>query len=135
MIADAPITAIVPAPSTPWNLWRRGFSLAALAAADLAAGSGHPLALALRRRGGSKQTQLDATARKHNLQGKIRCRTPMHGVVLLVDDVLTTGATASACAAALRELGAAEIRFATLCAVPPPDPERERWTDPSESGM
>jgi predicted amidophosphoribosyltransferase len=46
--------------------------------------------------------------------------------ILLVDDVLTTGATATACATALREAGAAEIRVAVWARTPSPAPVFDR---------
>ena len=63
------------------------------------------------------QTGLDALQRRHNVLDAFRARDPaqVHDKrVLLVDDVMTTGATADACAAALRRAGAAAVLVLTL---------------------
>ena len=64
-----------------------------------------------RRRDTVPQSELPARARVRNLAGAIsvnqRCRLPGH--VALVDDVMTTGSTAAACAEALRLGGVAQV--------------------------
>jgi predicted amidophosphoribosyltransferase len=62
-----------------------------------------------------KQGTLSAADRKHNVSGafSVAGHYPLHGKrVLLVDDVLTTGATASSATKALLKAGAAEVRVA-----------------------
>jgi predicted amidophosphoribosyltransferase len=63
------------------------------------------------------QTGLDAAARRRNVlvAFAVRDASRIHGRrVLLVDDVMTTGATADACAAALERAGAADVLVLTL---------------------
>ena len=107
---------IVPAPS-PWQRrLQRGFSLPAILASALSQGTGIPVHYALQARWGARQASLDSRARARNLRGRIRARASIPGSVLLVDDVVTTGATARACT---RELlgGATEtVTLLTLCA-------------------
>jgi predicted amidophosphoribosyltransferase len=58
---------------------------------------------------------LHESEREANVQGAFRVRRPLGPEpVLLVDDVLTTGATARAAAAALREAGAAQVQVLAL---------------------
>lgn len=67
----------------------------------------------LKRRWTRPQTRLSATDRRRNLQDAFRVSRDVDlsgAVVLLVDDVLTTGTTADRASRALREAGAAEVR-------------------------
>ncbi len=68
------------------------------------------------------QTELSPTARKTNVQGAFRVRTSaqLQGArVLLVDDVLTTGATAGEIAKMLKQAGASAVWAAVLARTPP----------------
>ncbi len=90
--------AVVPVPS-PWTRrLSRGFAPAAVLAARLGPALGVPVRHALRLAPGKKQASLDAQGRKRNLDGRLRAVAPVPGRVLLVDDAVTTGTTARACA-------------------------------------
>jgi predicted amidophosphoribosyltransferase len=68
-----------------------------------------------RTRATAPQTELDAAARRANVRGAFVASTAAAGAdVVLVDDVLTTGATASECARALRAAGARAVGVLTV---------------------
>lgn len=108
---------VVPVPLHRSKRRRRGFNQAE----DLARHLGLPVAAALtRRRRTASQTGLPAAARRANVAGAFRLarRARVAGaVVVLIDDVSTTGATLEACAGALLEGGAREVRALTAARV------------------
>ncbi len=93
----------------------RGFDQAEALARVVARSLGVPVLPLLARRGGDALTQArrDRAGRLEAMRGRFVARSRASGAVLLVDDVLTTGATASACAAALLEAGAARVGVLT----------------------
>ncbi len=112
LLADA--DAVVPVPLHPSRLRTRGFNQAA----DLARAIGLPIAPVLcRTRATGPQADLPAARRHGNVRGAFAAATTMrrwNGTILvLVDDVSTTGATLDACASALLAAGAAEVRALT----------------------
>jgi ComF family protein len=104
--------SLVPVPLHPARLRRRGFNQAERIAVELAARSGRPLADCLER-SGPEATQMGRTraARLGGIEGGIDlragARVPPEAV--LVDDVVTTGATLAACARALERGGALSV--------------------------
>ena len=102
---------IVPVPMHPKRLRQRGFNHAALLAGEVAARADLPVADALVRvRNTPQQARLSDAQRLDNMGGAIALNARVEGRrVLLVDDVCTTGATAAACAKALRDGGAAAV--------------------------
>jgi len=118
---------VVPVPLHPWRHFSRGFNQAA----DLAATLGPPVVIALwRQRFTRPQTGLPAAARRRNVQDAfglspllMRHSVETHlrdRIVVLVDDVKTTGATLDACARVLKRAGAREVRALTAARAPAP---------------
>jgi ComF family protein len=105
---------IVPVPLHPRREAERGYNQAALLAAVVARAQGLPVALnVLRRcRDAPPQVTLSRAARLQNLAGSFTSSSAVRGCqVALLDDVMTTGATARAAAAALAAAGAERIEF------------------------
>jgi ComF family protein len=104
---------VVPVPLSAARLRQRGFNQATLLAEYVAPSLGADLADVLRRENRAAQVRLDAARRTTNLAGAFACRDPARVAgknVLLVDDVVTTGATVSACASTLALAGASRVR-------------------------
>jgi predicted amidophosphoribosyltransferase len=99
---------VVPVPTAPLRSIARGFDPAAEIAAALAQRADLPLADCLRRRGGGRQVGKRRGERIGH-PPLIQARGQVPRSVLLLDDVLTTGATLSACAQALRQAGAIRV--------------------------
>jgi ComF family protein len=108
--------ALVPVPLHWRRLWARRFNQSAALAKEISIRSGVPVAHgALRRvKATAQQVGLSRSERALNVQGAFR--TPSDGKaevagrrLVLVDDVLTSGATVDACARALLRAGAADV--------------------------
>jgi predicted amidophosphoribosyltransferase len=105
--------AIVPVPPAPPRLRRRGFDPAGELAAALAERLGTPLEPCLARRGGDHQVGRRRADRVGS-PPRIHAVGESPASVLLVDDVLTTGATLGSAARALRSAGAKRIVAVTF---------------------
>ena len=109
---------VVPVPTPPLRLLRRGFNPAARLAVHVARSLGAPLRPVLRRRRGGHQVGRTRRQRQALGPSYFPARTRVSGRILLVDDVLTTGSTARACTQALVGAGAREVYVATLGRTP-----------------
>jgi predicted amidophosphoribosyltransferase len=103
-------------PGRPRDTRRRGFDHAAVLARGLSASLGLPVRPLLQRTAGVRpdQTRLSRAERLANLDGAFVARA-CKGPMILVDDLVTTGATAAACASALRIAGASGVELVVAC--------------------
>jgi len=115
---DVRLDAVVPMPLHWRRRWRRGFNQSALLAAEVGRRCGIPVIHGARRvRATAPQAGLTNSRRRANVARAFAAsrRRPVRGLrLLLVDDVLTTGATAAACSRALRSAGASFVAVLTL---------------------
>jgi competence protein ComFC len=113
--------AVVPMPLHWRRQWKRGFNQSDLLARATARRCGIPMIRAVRRvRATKSQAGLSNARRRENVSGAFRARgqkTVRGRRILLIDDVLTTGATASACARVLKRAGATSVTVLTLARV------------------
>jgi ComF family protein len=104
---------IVPIPLHWWRYWQRGYNQAEALARGLARRLGLAVHGLLRRVVPTHQlTSMSAAQRRHIMRRVFRVRSNPHlagRTVILVDDVLTTGATCGAAARSLRNAGAARV--------------------------
>jgi ComF family protein len=115
---------IVPVPLTRWRLLTRRFNQAAILAQELSWQCGLRTELHALKRSRFTRTQVGLThdQRRRNVSGAFTVprnrRDRLVGRnVLLIDDVLTTGSTAEACARALKLAGAARVDVLVLAMV------------------
>lgn len=129
------------APQQPWQriiavplhhrrLAQRGFNQATQLAKEMAPllKLPRPQEILLRQRHTASQRGLSQAQRQANMAGAFCCQQPFQGdSLLLVDDVLTTGATVAACVRTLLDAGASEVQVAVLAVTPRHHPA----TDPT----
>jgi predicted amidophosphoribosyltransferase len=115
VVARPAVDVLTPVPPERDRLLWRGHDPAASLARALAREWGLPCERLLQRPAGSAaQKRLDAVERKANASGLFSVDRVAPPLVGLVDDVYTTGATASAAASALREAGAIRVEVVTF---------------------
>lgn len=124
---DSAYDVVVPVPLHWRKKLQRGFNQAELLARHIATRRRLPLINALRRRKSAEaQATLSMAARRRNVAGAFAVRSGANIAgkrIILIDDVMTTGATAAACATALKRSGAQSVTLLTLARVD------RRWTD------
>ena len=113
------IDVVLPMPSTLLHRWNRGYNQVALLARPLARRIGKPYGRFVIRRKGhpKKQSGLNEEERRENAVDTFSVMRPSAvagRTVLVVDDIMTTGATLSECAAELRRAGAGRVWCVTL---------------------
>jgi ComF family protein len=112
---------VVPMPLHWVRQWKRGFNQSDLLARVVSKRIGSPVMRVIRRRRATPpQAGLSNAQRRTNVAGAfiVRKRAVIKGRnILLIDDVLTTGATLSACASVLKRAGAGRVTVLTLARV------------------
>ncbi|MEP6714417.1 MAG: ComF family protein [Terriglobia bacterium] len=123
---DSLFDGVVAVPLHWRKRWKRGFNQAELLARQIARRKQIPLLKVLRRkRPAATQASLAMAGRRRNVVGAFAlCEgSDLAGKrLLLIDDVMTTGATANACASLLKRGGAKSVSLATIARVD------RRWT-------
>jgi ComF family protein len=123
MVAAAPAErlreTLVPVPLHPARRRSRGFNQAERLAQALGRRAGLTVADCLVRGGpGLRQVGRDRAARLAGPMGSVRAARAVPSSAVLVDDVVTTGATLAACAAALRAAGSREVTALVFAGTP-----------------
>ena len=121
--AGAPVERLrgelVPVPLHPARRRKRGFNQAERLAHALGRRTGLAVCDCLRRCGSNlRQVGRDSAARLAGPAGSVTARGPVPRRAVLVDDVMTTGATLRACAAALRAAGSREVSALVFARTP-----------------
>lgn len=121
---DGEAALLVPVPLHRWRLWKRGYNQSALLALELEKLGKGEMAVDLLQR--TRQTPalggLGRRERRRAIKGAIRLNPQRPDLVrgrevILVDDVLTSGATSEACVRVLKKAGARSVRIACFARV------------------
>jgi ComF family protein len=123
LIAESDL--VLPVPLHPYRLWRRRYNQSAELARALARNAKKPANFAALQRGRPTPSQgamPSASARRRNVRGAFKVASGHKSAIadrniLLIDDVLTTGATVDACARTLKRAGAAKVFVLALARV------------------
>jgi len=125
LIEAGPDTLLMPVPTTPHRRRIRGYNQSEVLARKLSEGCGLEVVLGLERSEGSRsQTGLGRWGRSANVAGAFRVQETARALirdrdVILVDDVLTTGATAAAIAGRLATVGVGGLSVLTFARAAP----------------
>lgn len=116
---------IIPVPLHRWRLFARTYNQSALLCLWVSRLTGIPAAYQVLRRTKPTPSQggLSATARRRNVANAFSVKNPSAVAgkrIVLIDDVLTTGATLNACARTLRQSGAVSVDALVVGRVPSP---------------
>ena len=122
LIAEADV--LLPVPLYRWRLWQRRFNQSAFLAHEIARISDKPWRsdVLFRAKRTKSQVGLDHAARRKNVKGAFTVAPGAVAAIagrklLLIDDVRTTGATAEACALALKAAGSAKVSLLSFALV------------------
>jgi ComF family protein len=114
-VAQPPVEGLVFVPPDGERMLRRGHNPSRELALGLGSRWGLPVGDVLRRgRRAARQRSLTRSERRRNMAGAFRAVGDLPKALCVVDDVYTTGATASAAASALRAAGARTVHVVTL---------------------
>ncbi len=120
-LSEIGTVCIVPVPLHKSKLRKRGFNQAKLLAEALGAETGFPVReLLVKEKETKDQKRLTLEQRRKNLSGVYRVKETdqkagLPGAVLLLDDIITTGSTLTACAKVLKKAGVQKVYFLTVC--------------------
>jgi ComF family protein len=116
-----PFDAVVPMPLHWRRRWKRGFNQSEVLARGVAKHCRVPMIDAVQRvRATAVQAGLTNSNRRKNVAGAFRVarKSRIAGKhILLIDDVMTTGSTAAACASVMKRAGARSVTLLTLARV------------------